>query len=102
MSAKPMQDATAIAADLTLTLRADSGYQSTEKHRVSAEQWGVLLKVSNGQLDAKAAAAAPELLGALRICEGNISSLADSHPRVWSGWLSVVQSAIAKAAGEAQ
>lgn len=43
-----------------------------------------------------------ELLEALRICEGNISSLADSHPRVWSGWLDVVQSAIAKATGEAQ
>jgi hypothetical protein len=47
-------------------------------------------------------AAAPDLLEALRICEGNITSLADSHPRVWAGWLSVVQSAIAKATGESK
>ena len=52
--------------------------------------------------DARLIVAAPDLLDALRICEGNITSLADSHPRVWAGWLSVVQSAIAKATGESK
>jgi len=46
-------------------------------------------------------AAAPELLEALKLCEGNISSLlASAHPKVYGEWLTVVSAAIAKATGE--
>ena len=42
-----------------------------------------------------------ELLGALKLCEGNISSLlASAHPKVYGEWLTVVSAAIAKATGE--
>jgi hypothetical protein len=48
--------------------------------------------------DAQLIAAAPDLLEALQICEGNISSLlASNHPRVFSNWLDVVRAAIKKA-----
>ena len=47
-------------------------------------------------------AAAPDLLKALRICEGNISSiLASNHPKIHGEWLAVVRAAIAKAEGVA-
>jgi hypothetical protein len=46
-------------------------------------------------------AAAPELLEALKLCEGNIASLlASAHPKVYGEWLTVVSAAIAKATGE--
>lgn len=38
-----------------------------------------------------------ELLAALTLCEGNISSLAASHPVIYTGWLTTVRNAIAKA-----
>jgi hypothetical protein len=51
--------------------------------------------------DAKLIAAAPELLEALQLCEGNISSLlASAHPKVYGMWLDVVRAAIDKAIGE--
>jgi hypothetical protein len=54
----------------------------------------------NGK-DARLIAAAPELLEALKLCEGNISSLlASAHPKVYGEWLTVVSAAIAKATGE--
>jgi hypothetical protein len=46
--------------------------------------------------------AAPELLEALQLCEGNIESLlASAHPKVYGEWLAVVRAAIAKATGAA-
>ena len=42
-------------------------------------------------------AAAPDLLAALELCEGNIASLAAAHPNIYSEWLAVVSAAIAKA-----
>ena len=51
--------------------------------------------------DADLIAAAPELLEALQLCEGNISSLlASAHPKVYGEWLRVVSEAISKATGE--
>jgi hypothetical protein len=53
------------------------------------------------QEDWKLAAAAPDLLEALKLCEGNISSLlASAHPKVYGEWLTVVSAAIAKSTGE--
>ena len=41
------------------------------------------------------------LLEALKLCEGNISSLlASAHPKIYGEWLTVVSAAIAKATGE--
>ena len=41
------------------------------------------------------------LLEALQLCEGNISSLlASAHPKVYGEWLRVVSEAISKATGE--
>ena len=51
---------------------------------------------------AQVLAAAPDLLEALRVCEGNISSLlASNHPKIYGEWLAVVRAAIAKAEGAA-
>ncbi len=48
--------------------------------------------------NARLIAAAPDLLEALKLCEGNISSLlASTHPRVYGKWLDFVRAAIAKA-----
>ncbi len=47
--------------------------------------------------NARLIAAAPDLLAALELCEGNISSLAAAHPNIYSEWLAVVSAAIAKA-----
>lgn len=48
--------------------------------------------------NARLIAAAPDLLDALKLCEGNIDSLlASAHPRVFGEWLAVVRAAIAKA-----
>lgn len=33
------------AATLTLTLRADSGYEADAEYRISAEQWGEILRI---------------------------------------------------------
>ncbi len=97
-----MQDATAIAADVTLTLCADSGYQSTEKHRVSAEQWGVILKVANGKVGAKAAGAAPDLLQELKNI-ANADTAEWDDPTEFEAWAkNRARAAIAKATGEAQ
>jgi len=50
--------------------------------------------------NARLIAAAPELLEALKLCEGNISSLlASAHPKVYGTWLETVRAAIAKATG---
>lgn len=49
--------------------------------------------------NARLIASAPDLIEALLLCEGNISSLAASHPVIYTEWLSVVRSAIAKAEG---
>lgn len=47
-------------------------------------------------------AAAPDLLEALELCKGNISSLlASAHPKVYGEWLAVVSAAIDKATGAA-
>jgi hypothetical protein len=41
------------------------------------------------------------LLEALKLCEGNISSLlASAHPKVYGEWLTVVSAAIEKSTGE--
>ena len=34
-------------ASLSMRLVADSGYESTEAHRVSADQWARILKIAN-------------------------------------------------------
>ena len=50
------------------------------------------------QANARLIAAAPDLLEALRVCEGNIASLlASNHPAVFGKWLDSVRAAIAKA-----
>jgi hypothetical protein len=61
-------------------------------HELAQEQhtkiYGLRLEVRN-------------LLEALKLCEGNISSLlASAHPRVYGEWLTVVSAAIAKSNGE--
>ena len=33
------------AASLTLTLRADSGYEADTEYRISAEQWGEIIRI---------------------------------------------------------
>ena len=35
------------AASITATLKADSGYMSTETHRISANQWGRIVAIMN-------------------------------------------------------
>jgi hypothetical protein len=57
---------------------------------------------TNDGSNARLIAAAPELLEALQLCEGNIASLlASTHPKVYGEWLAVVRAAIAKATGAA-
>lgn len=34
-------------ASLSMRLVADSGYESTESHRVSADQWARIVKIAN-------------------------------------------------------
>lgn len=51
-------------AKLTLKLKADSGYSCDMDARVSAEQWGTINRIVEG--DGLAEAAAPDLLAALR------------------------------------
>lgn len=36
-----------LSATLTMTLRADSGYESTETHRITADQWGRIHVILN-------------------------------------------------------
>jgi hypothetical protein len=51
--------------------------------------------------NARLIAAAPDLLEALQLCEGNIASLLwSAHPKVYGMWLDVVRAAIDKAIGE--
>ena len=45
--ARELTDADKVAALLTMTLRADSGFQSKETHRISATQWGRILTICN-------------------------------------------------------
>lgn len=62
--------------------------------------WPYGNRPNNPGANARLIAAAPELLEALKLCEGNISSLlASQHPKVFGTWLEVVHSAIAKATG---
>ncbi len=42
-------------ASLILALTADSGYESTENHRVSARQWAAILAICFGTIDAEEA-----------------------------------------------
>jgi hypothetical protein len=57
--------------------------------------------IFNTEADVRLIVAAPDLLEALQLCEGNISSLlASAHPKVYGEWLRVVSEAIAKATGE--
>jgi hypothetical protein len=76
---------------------------------LAAEIEAPLGTVVSCELDRRAAAelrrlheANRELVKALQLCEGNISSLlAANHPMVYGVWLDVVRAAIAKAGGEA-
>lgn len=43
--------------------------------------------------------AAPDLLAALELTRGNVSSLNASHPAIYGEWLKVIDAAIAKAGG---
>ena len=53
------------------------------------------------EANARLIAAAPDLLEALKLCEGNIKSLlASAHPKVYGEWLTFVSAAIAQATGE--
>lgn len=57
--------------------------------------------IFNSEADVRLIAAAPDLLDALQLCKGNISSmLASAHPKVYGEWLRVVSEAIAKATGK--
>ena len=79
-----------------------------EKNDAYEEYWVQLEHYTVGparivftKADAALIAAAPDLLDALQLCEGNISSLlASAHPKVFGEWLRVVSEAIAKATGE--
>lgn len=42
-----MADKTDRAATLLMSLTADSGYQSSETHRISADQWERILKIAS-------------------------------------------------------
>jgi hypothetical protein len=58
-------------------------------------------RLMNQEPNARLIAAAPDLLDALQLCEGNIDSLlASCHPKVFGEWLTVVRAAIAKATGK--
>ena len=58
--------------------------------------------LANLKANTRLIAAAPDLLVALKLCEGNIDSLlASAHPRVFGGWLEAIRAAIAKAEGGA-
>ena len=78
----------------------DQGVQiRSEKHQI-AKVW--TMRGNEWKANAHLIAAAPELLEALKLCEGNISSLlASTHPRVYGEWLDFVRAAIAKATGGA-
>lgn len=39
------------SAALTLTLRADSGYEADTEYRISAEQWGEIIRVCEDQAE---------------------------------------------------
>ena len=70
-------------------------------HCSSDPSGGDSLRGYCGEANARLIAAAPDLLEALKLCEGNISSLlASKHPKVFGEWLYVVRAAIAKATGE--
>ena len=45
-----MADAKVKAATITAKLTADSGYTSTETHRISADQWGRIVAIMNEAL----------------------------------------------------
>jgi hypothetical protein len=47
-----MRDPDHKGAMVSLKLKADSGYSSEEKHRVSANQWAAILAVAAGTIDA--------------------------------------------------
>jgi len=44
-------------------------------------------------------AAAPELLQALKLCEGNVSSLCAARPYIYTPWLAEIRKAISEAEG---
>ena len=48
-------------ATVSATLKADSGYESTESHRVSPVQWGLIVSILNG--DTRAATCVNALAG---------------------------------------
>ena len=45
------QNPKARAAKLTLSLRADSGYTADTEYRISAEQWGEILRICEGNAE---------------------------------------------------
>lgn len=88
----------------------DSFYPSIKEvvgpsFNVKAVMWATDLTEKDYQersADLRLIAAAPDLLEALQLCEGNIDSLlASCHPKVFGEWLTVVRAAIAKATGAA-
>lgn len=81
-----------VAATLTLTLHADSGYTADAEYRVSANQWGVILKVAEGKVSLQQIEAAPELLEMLQWVMKTHSMVSSERRRI--------EKVISKAAGE--
>ena len=84
---------------------AEAYKRRTEQDRANARRIVACWNACDGIADPENAfprlmAAETELLAALKVCEGNISSLlASAHPQVFGEWLSVVRAAIDKAVG---
>lgn len=81
-----------VAATLNLTLRADSGYTADAEYRVSANQWGAILKVAEGKVSLQQIEAAPGLLDALQWVMKTHSMVSSERRRI--------EKVIAKATGE--
>jgi hypothetical protein len=84
-------------------------FNETSIRPVKSPIKGIILPIASvrypdhafGLANARLIAAAPDLLEALQLCEGNIASLLwSTHPKVYSMWLDVVRAAIDKAIGE--
>ncbi|RYG90140.1 MAG: hypothetical protein EON59_00740 [Alphaproteobacteria bacterium] len=97
-------------AALTLTLKADSGYRSTETHRISANQWTEILLVCADAERRAVMTAGPDLLSELRALVTAVrfadppklfNGVLCHEARVPTAFIEGAESAISRAAGQA-